>query len=159
MIEVPCNACGEMMLREKGRVNYFRSLGRNNFYHKEHVVRRSIIRRSKGEITKMKQCTKCNKLKTLSEFRNDKYATSGKTARCKECLRTFKPKEVRCIYCRGWFLQKQSNYKTCNPTCHRKYWSRVFRLSVKGERYYKAYHRNYSKMRLQREEGANAGTV
>lgn len=34
-----------------------------------------------------KTCNKCNKLKLLSDFSNDKYYLSGKVNRCKECER------------------------------------------------------------------------
>lgn len=90
----------------------------------------------------MKQCFKCKKQKDLSEFRNDKYTKDGKTYRCKECLRTFKPREIRCLHCRKWFTQKQSNYRFCSPKCHNNYWNKVWRLG-KGTVYMKLYHRKY----------------
>jgi|SRR3990167_4135282 len=94
-----------------------------------------------------KTCSKCHNEKPFSEFRNDKYIKDGKTTRCKECLSTYKPKQIRCFYCRGWFTKTQSNYKFCKPICHDRYWSKVFRLSPKGRVYMMDYHRNYDRLR------------
>ena len=92
-----------------------------------------------------KVCSKCHNEKPLSEFRNDKYTKSGKTTRCKMCLKRNPgmPKEVRCFYCREWFTKTQSSYKFCKPICHSRYWSKVWRLSPEGRIYMMDYHRNY----------------
>jgi hypothetical protein len=91
----------------------------------------------------MKKCSKCKQEKPLTEFRNDKYSKFGKTTRCKECLSTYKPEEIRCYYCREWFRKKQSNYKFCSSKCHDRYWSRIWRLRPEGFIYMINYHRKY----------------
>lgn len=93
----------------------------------------------------MKVCTKCKKEKELSEFRNDKYTKSGKTTRCKECLKTFKPKEITCRHCHSWFTQKQSNYAFCSPKCHDRYWSKIDRLTMKRFFYMREYWKKYKR--------------
>jgi len=91
----------------------------------------------------MRTCTKCKEEKTLDKFRNDKYTRDGKTTRCKECLSTYKQEDIRCYYCREWFTKKQSNFKFCKPICHDRHWSKVWRLSPRGQVYMMDYHRNY----------------
>ena len=92
-----------------------------------------------------KTCRKCNQEKPLTEFRNDKGFKDGKKARCKMCLKINPdmPREIRCYYCREWFVQTQSSYKFCKPLCHNRYWNRNFRLSTNGTIYMKNYHGSY----------------
>lgn len=93
-----------------------------------------------------KKCAKCGESKPLNEFRNDKYTKSGKTTRCKECLKTYNPEDLRCYYCHKWFTKKQSNWKFCNIKCHNNHWSKVWRLSPKGTMYMAEYQRNYQRI-------------
>ena len=76
----------------------------------------------------MKICTKCKKEKELNDFWKDKYTKTGKTFRCKECLRRYKPEEIRCHFCHEWFTKKQKNQIFCNPKCSSNYWNRIWRI-------------------------------
>ena len=107
----------------------------------------------------MKQCRKCNQTKPLNEFRNDKYTKDGKTTRCAECLKRNNdyPKHKRCPVCGTWFIAKQSNYKFCKPKCHTNYWSKIRRVSVKGNLYMLGYQRQYS--RSNGEECMDCGKI
>jgi hypothetical protein len=93
----------------------------------------------------MKQCSKCGEDKFLENFRNDKYGRFGKISKCKECLATFTPKEIRCFFCLTWFTQKQSNYKFCSPRCHMKYWNKIDSLSNRRYFYMREYWKKYVK--------------
>jgi hypothetical protein len=98
-----------------------------------------------------KKCSKCGLEKPLEEFRNDKYRKSGKTSRCKKCLATFTPKEIRCYFCHEWFTQTQSTYKFCSPKCHGNYWAKVCNLGMKRYFYMREYNKNYHRTDRERK--------
>lgn len=77
----------------------------------------------------LKRCGKCKLSKELLKFRNDKYHRYGKTNTCKECLDTFTPREAKCLFCRSWFTQTQSNYKFCMGVCRVMYRRKVKSLN------------------------------
>lgn len=93
----------------------------------------------------MKSCTKCQQEKPLNEYRNDKYTRDGKTTRCKECLSTYKPKEIRCYHCRGWFTKRRGWHIFCKKSCRDMYWSKINFLSTRGHMNRIDYQRRYSK--------------
>lgn len=91
----------------------------------------------------MKQCTKCKVEKPLDQFRNDKYQKSGKTTRCKDCLRTFAKRKIKCQWCPNLFIQKQSSYVFCSFECYKEFWSIKGRLTDQNILYMKRYHKKY----------------
>lgn len=96
----------------------------------------------------MKKCTKCYEIKELSEFSKDVQKRDGKRSRCKLCERKYIPEMALCFWDREWFLKKQSTQKFCKNKCRDSYWSRIWKLSVKGHLYEMTYWKNrYKKSR------------
>lgn len=79
----------------------------------------------------MKECKKCNQLKSLNNFWKDKYSVDGKWHTCKECARTDKYHERRqkelngkyqCYGCskykdKRYFCKDSSRNNGLNPLC------------------------------------------
>ena len=59
----------------------------------------------------MKTCTKCYKIKPLSEFYNDKYSKDGYTFRCKGCSDL-----TKLNYCKNnpWYIHLRASKQRCN---------------------------------------------
>ncbi len=70
----------------------------------------------------MKQCTKCNEIKPLTEFHNDKSKRDGLRERCKDCRCKF-PKVIlkHCVACSDSFevSGRSKAQKYCGVTCQK----------------------------------------
>jgi hypothetical protein len=66
-----------------------------------------------------KQCSKCKQIKTINEFRKDKYSKDGYTTRCKYCI-DHKYKNI-CLQCGKEFFGSHIKQKLCSKECSGKY--------------------------------------
>ena len=63
----------------------------------------------------MKMCSKCKNIKTINNFRKDKYSKDGFTSRCKYCI-DHKYRNI-CQYCGKEFYGSHKNQKFCSKKC------------------------------------------
>lgn len=63
----------------------------------------------------MKICTKCKEVKTIKNFRKDKYSKTGYTCRCKPCMDK-KYKNI-CKYCGKEFFGSHKSQEYCSVVC------------------------------------------
>lgn len=85
----------------------------------------------------MKQCSKCKKIKPLTEFSKDKYKNSGYVAQCKECK-----KQYDTVYKnknREEINKKRIEYYYNNIECVRSYYlANKETINKQAKKYYKS---------------------